>query len=219
MNTNAINILWDIETGPLPDDQLEALQRATSKELPKDKLALNAHTGRILAIGLWQDGHRSPVILSADQYSERDLLEKFMWQICGQAAHADGKACTLIGFNTLAFDLPFVLRRMWAHGMMWEDDYPLVSNYSHCDLMLRWRDPLVGGEPADRISLAALAAHLGVNLYKTGNGKDFAATLDADPEAAKRYLINDLRMTAHCAVRMIPELRGSFRNIIQETEE
>jgi hypothetical protein len=219
MDPTAINILWDIETGPLPDEQLEAMQRATSKELPKDKLALNAHTGQILAIGMWQDGHRSPVLLTQNEHGERDLLEKFMWQICGQAAHADGKPCTLIGFNTLAFDLPFVLRRMWAHGMMWEDDYPLFGNFQQCDLMLRWRDPVMGGEPSDRISLAALTAHLGVNLYKTGRGADFAATLEADPEAAKRYLANDLRMTAHCAARMIPDLRGCFRNIIQPTEE
>jgi hypothetical protein len=218
MKTDTIKILWDIETGPLPDKELQRLQRATSKEFPKDKLALSAQTGQILAIGLWQDGHRSPVIFSADVQSEKEIIERFMWQICGAIAHTQGTP-VLVGFNTLAFDVPFLLQRMWAHGMNWEEDFPLFARYRQFDLMEQWRLPARVGEMTDRISLAGLAAHLNVNSYKTGRGEAFATLLETDPEAAKRYLINDLKLLAHCAPRMVGYLKDCFRNIIEETEE
>jgi hypothetical protein len=216
--TEQINILWDIETGPLPDAELARLQQATSKEFPKDKLALSAQTGRILAIGTWQDGYRSPEIFSADRMDEREIIERFMWQLCGAIAHG-GKG-VMIGFNTLAFDLPFVLQRMWAHGLNWQEDFPLFAEFQQCDLMERWRLPAgMVAEPTARISLGGLAAHLGVNCYKSGRGEDFAALIESDPEAAKRYLVNDLKLLAHCAPRMVADLKGCFRNIIQPTEE
>jgi hypothetical protein len=123
-------IVFDIETGPLPDDQLlpmippfdaaeikcgnlgpekaaEKVEAARAEHLAKyvSRAALSALTGQVLAIGYKRDDSAA-----IDGRTERQMLLRF-WERCETELARDGK---LVGHNILAFDLPFLAQRSWA---------------------------------------------------------------------------------------------------------
>ena len=155
---------FDIETGPLPDDQLMRLCPAA--KLPKhpgefilsgvklgnlkdplkiqdkidaafdshqaavganddacvaaieqnfaafrDKAALSATTGRVVAIGV-AESHGIDII-GDGQESEEFILSEF-W---GTVTDCLKFSISMIGFNTKGFDLPFLIRRSWMLGV------------------------------------------------------------------------------------------------------
>lgn len=211
-------IIFDIETGALPDDQLLAmlppfdpgevktgniknpeliqakLDEAEKRHFTdfKDKAALDALTGRVVAIGLLEPEGEPVIVGEAD---ERRMLLDFWAQI----TDATGFSVRLIGFNCHLFDLPFLIRRSWVWGV----PIPLglrngrYFDASVVDLRNEWQ---LGDRQAHG-SLDRIARCLGLGA-KNGNGKDFAALWAADRSKAEEYLKNDLRLTQAIAQRM-----------------
>jgi hypothetical protein len=218
-------IVFDIETGPLPETELEAMmpafdaaevkcgnlgpEKAAQKiaEAEKnhrrdffDRAALDPLTGRVLAIGLQvyqsapggvvMEGDPTTVILgSADEAS---LLTSFWAAVRGD----HGRLHPLIGFNICLFDLPFLMRRSWKHGVA--VPFGLRRGRYWGDQVVDLRDAWQLGDRQARGSLDSIARHLGVGA-KNGDGKAFAELWRSDRKQAEAYLRNDLELTARVA--------------------
>lgn len=147
--------------------------------------ALDAARGEIIAVGLFGADLDAPkVILGPEKgilVSVRELATVY-------------HDLTLVGHNLLGFDVPFMCRRMWVHGIKppahWLDCTPWKANKWSFDTMLAW----ACGNREQRVSLDMLAWALGCGR-KNGSGKDFAKLLETDREAAIRYLVQDLTLT------------------------
>lgn len=212
MNT----IIFDIETGPLPESELAALlppfdpaEVKTGNIKDPDKIAaklaeaeanhrrdfleraaLDPLTGRVVAVGLlYPDSGEFHVIGHDD---ESATLREF-WDVCrGQ----QGRINQMVGFNTHLFDLPFLIRRSWKHrvpvpfgirrGRYWSDE------------MIDLRDGWQLGDRMAKGSLDVIAKHLGVGA-KNGDGKAFAELWASDRAQAVAYLRNDVQLTAKVA--------------------
>jgi 3'-5' exonuclease len=209
-------IVFDIETGPLPESELAALlppfdpaevKTGNLKDPVKiaeklreaeeahrreffEKAALDPLTGRVVAIGLLYPELGEFHVIGHDD--EAETLREF-WQACRGEM---GRVNQMVGFNTHLFDLPFVIRRSWKHriavpfgirrGRYWSDE------------MIDLRDAWQLGDRQARGSLDAIAKHLGIGA-KTGEGKMFAELWQSDREKAVDYLRNDLQLTAKMA--------------------
>lgn len=193
-------LIIDIETGPLPVDQIEIppfeppanikdpAKIAEREEAYRRKFiedaALDALTGQVLAIGLMRPG-KEPEMLADD---EGPLLVEFVhrleilnWPV-------------LVGFNIALFDLPFLFRRCWAQRIWVPVHRYRRGRYWNDDNVVDLREVWQLGDRQARGSLDAIAKLLRVG-QKTGDGKDFGKLLAENPEAAKEYLFNDLRLT------------------------
>lgn len=196
-------IIFDIETGPLPEPELVRLEpqfeaarnlkdpekiRAdieAKKQAWREGAALSAITGQVLAIG----------VLINDKFEswigpEKDILELFWSEWIGVRQ----TQVEFVGFNILGFDLPFMVRRSWHHRVEVPHDLRSNGRYWHprfIDLRELWQfgDRQAAGKLDD------LAKHLGVGA-KNGSGADFARLLESDRAAAIAYLENDIRLTA-----------------------
>lgn len=209
-------IFFDIETGPLPENELAALMppfdpaevktgnikdpekiaakiaeaEANYKRDFIEKAALDPMTGRVLAIGLlYQDRGEFCVIAHDD---EKQILFDF-WHLCRSELAQSGR---LAGFNIFQFDLPFLIRRSWKHrvpvplglrrGRYWNDE--LV------DLREAWQL----GDRMAKGSLGSIAKHLSVG-EKNGDGAEFAKLWASDRKQAVAYLQNDVGLTQRIA--------------------
>ena len=209
-------IIFDIETGPLPESELAVLlppfdpaevKTGNLKDEAKiaaklaeaeanhrrdffDRAALDPLTGRVVAVGLlYPDSGEFHVIGHDD---EAATLREF-WDVCrGQ----QGRINQMVGFNTHLFDLPFLIRRSWKHrvpvpfgirrGRYWSDE------------MVDLRDGWQLGDRMAKGSLDVIAKHLGVGA-KNGDGKAFAELWASDRAQAVAYLRNDVQLTAKVA--------------------
>lgn len=117
----------------------------------------------------------------------------------GTIAPHDAIIDKVIGFNSNRFDLPFLARRSWKIGI--EIPKTLFRgryiNERCIDLMDLWKC----GDYQASIKLDHLARFLGCRA-KTGSGADFARLYVEDRDAAIAYLENDIHMTYDCAVKM-----------------
>lgn len=199
-------VVFDIETGPRPVAELEALMPefdapANYKDPAKiaeaieqkraawiEKAALSALTGRVLAIGCLIDGEYHAKI-AGDDLAEVDVIRWF-WSLVGTRT-------LLIGFNSNRFDLPFLFRRSWSLGIL----PPLRSNGRSFAGSIDLMEAYQLGDRTDYVSLDTVAKFLGVGA-KTGSGGQFADLLKFDVDAAARYLENDVMLTARVAERM-----------------
>ena len=219
------SISWDIETGALPDEKLKKLYKEkTADEFAadcdkrwkpetiaakyeeykisgwaefKDRAALSAVTGQIVAIGLKSE--KGTKILAGD---ESDIIKAF-WSLYEKATAARRR---MIGHNITGFDLPFLVRRSFILGITSPGGLLERGRYwseTFTDTMTVWGC----GNSQDRISLHNLSTAMGGNgkpddctgatfalLYRSGNPEDKAK--------AEKYLINDLDMTWTVAERM-----------------
>lgn len=210
------SICFDIETGSLPEAELASMVPAfdpaevkTGNLKDPDKVAakiaeaeanhrrefferaaLDPLTGRVVAVGLlYRDTGEFHVIGHED---EAATLREF-WEACRGEM---GRINEMIGFNSRAFDLPFLIRRSFKHrvpvpfgirrGRYWGDEM--------VDLRELWQL----GDRQARGSLDTIARHLGVG-QKNGDGAAFAALWQSDREKALAYLKNDLELTARVA--------------------
>ena len=242
-------IVFDIETGPLPDEVLEA--RVQPFECPphpgefdasavktgnikdpakikekveaareahaaavaryeadvaaakaqwwadaKSRAALSPLTGRVLAVGYYSTDSGN-TILDIDE-DESGMLGRF-W---GQYTKAKQAGRRLVGHNIYGFDIPFLMRRCWLLGFdvpqavvdrgRWIDSTTLV------DTMQLW-----GCGNREPVKLDVIARAFGVGQKPDGiDGGMFSELLVSNPELAKKYLANDLQMTAGVAERM-----------------
>ena len=206
--------VWDCETGPLPDDQLNRLMpkfeppaNYTNEEKIaawlkdkqadwKDKAALSALTGRVLAIGIRYSTGVEVIMQNDDD--EAQILRDF-WHDCLNFEFAD----LWVGHNIIGFDLPFLMRRSMLLGVPVPHVIRPMRYFDprFIDTMEKWD---LGTH--ERISLDTLSKALGVGA-KSGSGKDFAKLWREDRDAALAYLRHDLELTEKCALKMrcIPE--------------
>jgi len=206
-------LIFDIETGPEVEEVLSAMEPEFSapanfkdpvkiaekieaqRAAWREKAALCATTGRVLAIGMMLDEERSLLVINEEEsFLEADLLKAF-WDV----AAPSGMWRHLVGFNSNRFDIPFLIRRSYKLGVA----VPFGAlngrylNPRFIDLMDTWRL----GDFQASISLDRLARHLGVGA-KNGNGAYFAEQLKEDREVALDYLRNDIDMTVAVARKL-----------------
>ena len=198
-------IFLDIETAPLPAEEIEAFApefAAPSNYKDAEKIAANIAeqklawleraalsplTGRVLAIGLMEDGGDEVTIHHGED--EAALLEALL-EDAGD--FTDGP---LVGWNVKGFDLPFLSRRLWRHGMRppkwwtarpgWGKE-PLVL-----DLMEEWK---CGDFKAAHTKLDHAARFLGLAGKTGAHAKDFGKLYAEDLEAALEYLRRDVEL-------------------------
>lgn len=161
----------------------------TALEDFKRRAALDATTGKVLAIGLKSE--KGTVIL--DSVNEDKLLTEF-W---AKASACETAGRSLVGHNVLNFDLPFLARRSWMRGI----DFEMPR---HCikDTMKVWGCNCYG----ETIGLDRLAKALGLPGKTEGvSGADFARLWNGEPEEqqlARQYLLTDLEVTWNVANRL-----------------
>lgn len=204
--------VFDVETAGLPPEHI--LGMAPDFEAPSNwkdpakieaeiarkreqwllDAALSPLTGQVIAVGIKACHGLAALKMGLP---ENELLGWF-WEAQDKLVAADF-AAKFVGFYSNRFDLPFLLRRSWKHGVA-VPEFIVNGTYlsdRFIDLARRWEL----GNREDRISLDRLCKFLGVG-EKTGNGKDFAELLKTDPAKAEEYLRTDLSLTELCARRM-----------------
>lgn len=208
----ARRIIFDIETGCLPEEDVRVLMQEFSApknytdpakiraniEAQKrewiEGAALSALTGAVLCIGTLKEG--IPHMLQHE--TEAVNLEDF-WNIWRDDY---GDQLKMVGFACRSFDIPFLVRRSWRHGvgvpkdalhLRFRDGGKLI------DLQDEWQ--LNTGDPK-KISLNTLAKFMGLGS-KTGEAKDFHLLWNSDRPKAVAYLENDLRLTAALADKIL----------------
>lgn len=191
--------VFDIETGPLPDDQLikpdfhapknyidpakiaAYIQECQRKYM--EGLALSPLSGQVLVIGILDnDGFR------AITGTEKEILGQF-WRYAESVVIGSGQ---LVGFDSNRFDLPFLFRRSWYHHMKPSPILRAGRYWSpHCvDVREMWQ---LGNREAEG-NLDMVSRFLG-GKGKTGDGAEFAGLWAEDKEKALEYLHNDLEQT------------------------
>lgn len=197
--------ILDVETGPLSESELAQFKpefHADSRLKDPDKiranilekeqawkedLALSAVTARVLCIGVL---HKGAEMLVYSNDNEKVVLETIF-----TASSMDILAGNLIvGFCSRSFDVPFLIRRAYRHGLkvppcFWQGRY-LSDQF--VDIAERWA--CGSRDPRDRISLDNLSRHLGTG-QKNGDGKDFWVIWQTDRPKALEYLKQDLTLT------------------------
>lgn len=157
------------------------------------KAALNALCARVIAIGVKDE--KSETIISGEEAS---ILKSF-WELYGTRTE------TFIGWNINTFDIPFLVRRSWACGVIVPNIFNgRFLNSKFLDLM----EKFACGEYGYKLSLDKAAQFLGVPGKYKGDcaGDTFADKyLSADPvfkAEAEEYLKCDLRATWNVAERL-----------------
>lgn len=203
---NAMNsvVIFDVETSSLPLDQLGDFRpefKAASNLRDPDKirasilekeqawkseLALSAVTGRVLCVGILTED-RTTFYTDSEEAS---ILASTWIEI----KDAIRSGCEVVGFCCKTFDLPFLVRRSWAHKISIPPDViqGRFFNPGIIDVAERWA--CGGREPRDRISLDHLSKFLGTGA-KNGDGADFARLWAEDRPKALEYLKCDLTLT------------------------
>lgn len=201
-------IIFDCETAAAPDDVLDKLKPvfepdgrlkdpikiaadlADKEAAWKEKAALSALTGQILAIGYIQtDTGPPPGIFEGH---EAEILRDFwnMWLIGGK----------LIGFAIKHFDVPFIVMRSRIQQVDVPNDIMEGRYLSHrwIDLQELW---CLFQKDTKGHSLDAVCRACGLG-QKNGDGADFAKLWRTDKPRALAYLYNDLAMTLALAKRL-----------------
>jgi len=209
-------ILFDVETSPLPAAEIEAqlpefdeneVKVGNIKDADKiaakiaeaktkhrqdffDRAALDARTGKVVAIGYMAPDGKHDIIAGHEQ----EMLYHF-WDTIRLSS---GGINRVIGFNSRRFDGPFLIRRSLKHGIpfpysIWDGRY---WSKDFIDLREWWQF----GDRTAHGSLDSISKFLGTG-EKIGDGKDFARLLEEDREQAIAYLRHDLELTRLMAKR------------------
>ena len=210
MPSNPI-IIFDIETGPLPANELvipqfdpsqvkvgniknpdliaERIQKAEETHAADyiRNAALDALTGQVICIG-YKFQHDKPAILSSDADGEKAMLQQW-WAILTSLERNP----QLVGFNVKSFDLPFLIKRSWKYRLT--VPYWLRHGRYWNDLIVDLRDLWQLGDSRAHGSLNAICRHLGLG-EKAGNGADFHRLWQEDRQAAIAYAVQDVELTA-----------------------
>ena len=213
-------IYFDIETGPLPLNELvippfdpsqvktgntknpdliaEKIRNAEENHVSDyiKNAALDALSGQVLAIG-YQIEHEAPQVLCSDADGEAEMLKQW-WRIVSSLERQP----QLIGFNVKPFDLPFLYKRSWKYRI--DPPYWLRHGRYWNDLVIDLREVWQLGDSRAHGSLAAICRHLGLG-EKAGNGAHFSEMWQTDREAAINYCLRDVQLTHQVADVMIPQ--------------
>ena len=212
-------IIFDIETGPLPANELiippfdpsqvklgniknpdliaEKLQKAEENHAADfvKNAALDALTGQVLCIGYQREG-QEPAVLCSDADGEATMLRQW-WTLLNDHERQP----RLIGFNTKPFDLPFLIKRSWKHRI--QIPYWVRNGRYWNDLIVDLREVWQLGDNRAHGSLNAISKHLGLG-EKSGNGAMFHELWKTDRQAAINYCLQDVRLTAKVADIILP---------------
>jgi DNA polymerase elongation subunit (family B) len=198
---------WDVETvslseADLPpfDESTVALGNVKDPEKIKAKVAqaradyiseaaLSPMTGQIAMVGF--RGSFNKLIYDG---SEKDIIREAMQVITAELYAGN----LVVGWNSSYFDLPYIIKRGWAHGITtpkWREGR--YFNRSLVDLRDEW---LLGERTPARgtSSLEAVAKFMGLPP-KLGSGEAFAAMTK---EQRIAYLERDLELTEAIYNRM-----------------
>jgi len=222
-------LIIDIETGALPESILRGLcppfnpdevklgntkdpEKVAAKVAEAEinhftdfsaKAALDARYGQVLAFGFMNFTAETfsvgEQILHEAPATEAQVVE-FGLELIADALTTK----FVVGFNIKSFDLPFMVRRAWHHGIKvpkgifttWKGRVQWHDNF--IDL----RDVWQLGDRMSHGNLDSICQHLGAGM-KSGSGANFASLFASDREAALAYLKNDLEITANVASRML----------------
>lgn len=220
-------LAFDIETGPLPLDQLQALlppfdeaevklgnlkdpdkikvkveeARANHESDFVSRAALSPMTGRVLAIGYWSIDSAKYAIEDGGDGDDREtvMLTRF-WKKYLQCRQAPRR---MVGYNCHGFDIPFLIRRSWLLNIDVPstviDKWKWIDGTTFVDLMSRWSI----GDQRGWVKLDMLGQAFGLGGKTEGvNGAMFHELWEKDREKACEYLRRDLELTAGLAVRM-----------------
>ena len=199
----------EVKTGNIKDPAKIAEKLAEAAANHKrdfiDRAALDPLTGRVVAIGVQIEtpafDRESGTVnrsLAGSEFQmityddEAEILRAFWSHVRGDGTRLN----TVIGFNSNQFDLPFLFRRSWKHGV--QIPFGLRRGRYWGDQVVDIRDNWQLGDRMAKGSLGAIAKHLGLG-EKSGSGKDFAALLASDRKAAEAYLKNDIDLTVKVA--------------------
>ena len=212
---------FDIETGPASDEAIEALAPEFKPEdvktgnltdlkkiadkvegarvehfaAIKKKAALRAEYSELLALG-W-NGPDGLEILHRDVTPEPKMLSIF-WH-AAQVAYQGGH--TLAGHCIKSFDLPYLARRSFVHGVVVPRELRPQRlrfwPYMFFDTAEAWSF----GDPQSRIGLDRLARFLGLE-GKNGTGEHFGKLYNDDQVAALAYLEQDLKVSKAVAEKL-----------------
>ena len=219
-------IIFDIETGSLPDSEIEriapnfdessvkvgnfgiekAIEKINSAKAShfnqiREKAALHAEYGKVLAIGI-KFAEEPPIEEGIEEERMETLLgdeEKIIWTFWRYAlASYERGGEVWIGFNSNNFDLPFLLRRSMILGVKVPKQLTPSPRYWPGDFWIDLMDLWKAGDYRATISLDRFCKASGLE-GKNGSGKWFAQLLEEDKEAAIKYLENDIEITAQLA--------------------
>jgi len=163
----------------------------------QSKAALDATTGRVLAIGVLHAGSSvDPKMVECWVGGEADILEAF-WRLASSSLDL---GVTMCGHNIHGFDLPFLVRRSWILGIDVPDK---VHNGRYwdaifIDTMRRWQ---LGGR--DMVGLDPLCKAFGTEGKAEGmGGADFDKFFHGTPDERQKaldYLRQDVIATRRLA--------------------
>lgn len=178
----------------------------------KEKAALDATTGRVVAIGTASSGMGSAMIFDGGATADDEeacLCRFWAWASSCLQTHRP-----MVGFNIHAFDIPFLRQRSWILGVpiplgVMQGRYP---NPLFIDLMKEWTCHQAG----KLIKLDTVAKACGLNGKASGQftlPSGEVVTVDGEnfykawgrPECrkwAEEYLMADLRIPMELASRM-----------------
>lgn len=204
-------IIFDIETGPLPQEQFQHIldkveapgnlkDPAKIEAAIKEKQAeiierapLSAMTGQILAIGFY-DGENYMI---ASDVSEEAIIMTF-WD------HVSENNLSVCGHNIKNFDIPFIVRRGYVYGIRPKMQY--LEKFSR--LVIDTMELFAGGEWGHKASLNDISRLFGLG-EKTGSGDQFHKWWNGgERDKAIEYLKKDLELTYKVAERMGVNLHG-----------
>ena len=227
--------VFDIETGPLPEEKVAELAPAFDEEKVKtgnlglekalakvaaarenhlanilDKAALDAVYGRTLACGFVWGDHDDPHPERQNLFiptDDDDGEAQLLRAIWHRFGEARNERCLLVGHNSNKFDLPFLVRRSLVLGVQpLPEILPRTRYFPDFCVDLMEAWALGDFDPSKRIGLDRLARALGVP-GKSGSGKFFSELLRENPDAAADYLDADMRATWSVAARILPLIR------------
>lgn len=164
------------------------------------RAALSPMTGRVLAIGIQKE--ERTCVIGIDGETEPEILEIF-WSVY-KKYHGNGGR--LVGWNSNGFDVPFLVRRSWFHGVVVpesvRDKTGRYLSSTFVDLMQLW-----GCGAREYEKLDTVCRWTGIGGKPDGvDGGHFAALWNSGDEASRMaaidYLKNDLFLTYKIAERM-----------------
>ena len=223
MNT----IIFDIETGPLPEAELEVMLPAFDPAEVKtgnlkdpakiaekiaeaeanhrrdffDKAALDPLTGRVVAIGV--------MVFDARGEHGPDFSKSGRFAIIGHDDEArmlrefwDATRGQMGRLNPLVGFNIFGFDLPFLFRRSWKHRVPIPLGLRRgrywSDHLIDLRDGWQLGDRQARGSLDSIAKHLGVGA-KNGDGKAFAELWQSDRKQAEAYLRNDIDLSANVA--------------------
>lgn len=196
-------VAFDTETSFTPDLLPLALEAAqiraeargedpegVDEEAVKAEMSLSPLFGRIVAVGFLDPASEETLIQIGED--ERELLDAF-WQAVTDVE-------LFIGYNSLAFDLPWLTIRSLVHGLrptvrISQARYRGPGDSNHLDLFA-WLTDWRGNRTRHlKLDLSRVARALGVEP-PTGEGAEIPKLFERrDYSAIREHLESDLRTT------------------------